>query len=32
YVTNKDGSKLLDEGRRERIRQELERALSEGFN
>ena len=32
YVTNKDGSKLLDEGRRELIRQELERALSEGFN
>jgi [protein-PII] uridylyltransferase len=32
YVTNKDGSKLLDEGRREKIRLALERALSEGLN
>ncbi len=32
YVTNKDGSKLVDDGRRERLRQALERALSEGFN
>ncbi|HLC22014.1 MAG TPA: [protein-PII] uridylyltransferase [Candidatus Methylomirabilis sp.] len=32
YVTNKDGSKLMDDGRREQIRLALERALSEGFN
>ncbi len=32
YVTDKDGSKLLDQGRRERVRHALERALSEGFN
>ncbi len=32
YITNKDGSKLVDEGRRERIRHALEHALSEGFN
>lgn len=32
YVTNKDGSKLMDEGRREQIRLALERALSEGLN
>lgn len=32
YVTNKDGSKLLGDERREQIRQALERALSEGFN
>jgi [protein-PII] uridylyltransferase len=31
YVTNKDGSKLLAEPRRDEIRQALERALSEGF-
>jgi [protein-PII] uridylyltransferase len=32
YVTNKDGSKLMDEGRREQIGLALERALSEGLN
>jgi len=32
YVTNKDGTKLMDEERREQIRHALERALSEGFN
>ncbi|NJD69399.1 MAG: hypothetical protein FIA90_12270 [candidate division NC10 bacterium] len=32
YVTNKDGSKLIDEGRRARIGTELERVLTEGFN
>ncbi|MDD5558829.1 [protein-PII] uridylyltransferase [Candidatus Methylomirabilis sp.] len=32
YVTNKDGSKLMDEARREQIRRALEHALSEGFN
>src|SRR5574337_994786 len=32
YVTNKDGSKLTDEGRRARIGIELERVLAEGFN
>lgn len=32
YVTNKDGSKLIDEERRAQIRLELERVLSEGFN
>lgn len=32
YVTNKNGSKLMDEGRREQIRLALERALSEGLN
>src|SRR5574337_333512 len=32
YVTNKDGSKLIEEARRVRIGAELERVLSEGFN
>ena len=32
YVTNKDGTKLMDEERREQIRHALERARSEGFN
>ncbi|MDE2485169.1 MAG: [protein-PII] uridylyltransferase [candidate division NC10 bacterium] len=32
YVTNKDGSKLIDEGRRAQIGVELERVLAEGFN
>ena len=32
YVTNKDGTKLMDDGRKEQIRLALERALSEGFN
>ena len=32
YVTNKDGTKLIDEGRRGQIGLELERVLSEGFN
>jgi [protein-PII] uridylyltransferase len=32
YVTNKDGSKMIDERRREQIRLALERALSEGLN
>lgn len=32
YVTNKDGSKLIDEGRRAQIGLELERVLTEGFN
>jgi [protein-PII] uridylyltransferase len=32
YVTNKDGTKLMDEERREQIRHALELALSEGFN
>src|SRR5574337_708261 len=32
YVTNKDGSKLMDEARREQVRLALEHALSEGFN
>jgi [protein-PII] uridylyltransferase len=32
YVTNKDGTRLVDDGRNEQIRQGLERALSEGFN
>ncbi len=32
YVTNKDGSKLIDEGRRAQIGLELERVLAEGFN
>ncbi len=32
YVTNKDGSKMIDERRREQIRLALERTLSEGLN
>lgn len=32
YVTNKDGSKLIDEGRRAQIGLDLERVLAEGFN
>jgi [protein-PII] uridylyltransferase len=32
YVTNKDGSKLINERRRAQIGIELERVLAEGFN
>ncbi len=32
YVTNKNGSRLIDEGRRTQIGLELERVLAEGFN
>lgn len=32
YVTNKDGTKLLDGVRKEQVRVALERALAEGFN